>query len=116
MNLKVNLSKIGLSALLLASCAQPIADSTLEAALRSKFTPTEFQVLWTLGDRAHAGACGLVHLGPENDQMPDNDTLFIIVGTHAYTPRDVSPDQFLRWGREYCGSDWVAPNYISPIS
>lgn len=107
---------VGVVLLSLLSCAQPRNESVTETALRRRFAQNKFHIVWTLGDRAHQGACGLVHVGSNSDRIPSNDTLFIVVGDHAYTPRDVRPDQFLAWGKQFCGPDWVAPNYITPIS
>ena len=107
---------IGLGVLLLTSCAQPTPKSATETALGSRFAGTEFHVVWTMGTQAHADACGLVRLGPDGGRVPSPDTLFIVAAGHAYTPHDVLPEQFLRWGKQFCGPDWVAPNYITPIS
>jgi hypothetical protein len=116
MNLAASFVGIGASALSLVNSAEPIKQSVIETALRSRFVQTEFHVVWTLGDRAHPRPCGLVHVGAEGDRIPYNDTLFIVLGGRAYTPQDVLPDQFLKWGKQFCGPDWVAPHYIAPIS
>jgi hypothetical protein len=111
-----NLAGIGVSALLLACCGQPSAESATDTALRARFAPNEFHVVWTMGAQAHPETCGLVRLGSDGHHPPSPDTLFIVVDGRAYTPHDVLPEQFLRWGKEFCGPDWVAPNYIIPIS
>jgi hypothetical protein len=116
MRLAAILAGTGMSALALVSSAEPIKQTAIVTALRSRFVQTEFHVVWTVGDGAHPRPCGLVHIGAEDDRIPYNDTLFIVVGGRAYTARDVSPVQFLEWGKQFCGPDWVAPRYVTPIS
>lgn len=114
MKLVAGLLGIAVSALSLAGCTQPKTGSVLETALRSRFSQNEFHVVWTVGDQAHPEACGLVHVGSAA-RYPNSGTLFIVVQGRAYTPNDVPADEFLTWGKQLCGPDWVAPNYISPV-
>lgn len=107
---------IGVSAVLLANCTQHAAKNPTETALRARFAPNEFHVEWTMGNPPHDGNCGLVRFGPDGGRIPSAFTLFIVVDGRAYTPLDVQPEQFLRWGKQFCGPDWVAPNYLTPIS
>lgn len=115
MNLTASFVAIGLSALFLVSCAPPKNEGATEAALRSRFAQSEFQVVRTLGDRAHPGACGLVHPGSQGNRILYNDIPFIVVGGRAYTPRDVRSDQFLAWGKQFCGADWAAELHRSNL-